>query len=122
MRIAEADTTNNEAVGTPSRPSLRDPSLLRSLNYINGEWVGADDLGVTRVVNPASGQQIGTVPAMGAAETRRAIEAAEAAFPKWRAMLASERGKILRKLSDLMLENADDLAAILTAEQGKPLA
>lgn len=113
---------NERADTTPTILSLRDPSLLRGMNYINGQWVSADNWAVTPVINPATGQQIGTVPAMGVAETRRAIEAAEAAFPKWRKMLASERGKIIRKLSDLMLANVDDLAAILTAEQGKPLA
>ncbi|MCO5091380.1 NAD-dependent succinate-semialdehyde dehydrogenase [Bosea sp. (in: a-proteobacteria)] len=113
---------SERAEAPPFIPSLRDPSLLRGTNYIDGQWVGADDGAVTAVVNPATGRQIGTVPAMGVAETRRAIEAAQAAFPKWRALLASERGKIIRKLAELMVANADDLAAILTAEQGKPLA
>jgi succinate-semialdehyde dehydrogenase/glutarate-semialdehyde dehydrogenase len=74
------------------------------------------------VDNPADGQLIGTVPDCGAAETRRAIAAASAALPAWRAMMAKERSTILRKWFDLMVANADDLAAILTAEQGKPLA
>jgi succinate-semialdehyde dehydrogenase/glutarate-semialdehyde dehydrogenase len=76
----------------------------------------------TAVRNPATGEVIGHVPAMSAAETRQAIEAAQAAFAGWRAMLAKERAAVLRRLNDLMLANADDLAAIMTAEQGKPLA
>ena len=80
------------------------------------------DSGRTLVVkNPATGEPVGEVPAMGKAETRRAIDAAAKAYPAWRAMLAKERGAILRKLSDLMLANTDDLAIIMTAEQGKPL-
>jgi succinate-semialdehyde dehydrogenase/glutarate-semialdehyde dehydrogenase len=101
---------------------LKDPELFRQANCINGQWVQADSGKTLSVRNPATGEVIGTVPAMGAAETRRAIEAAQAAFAGWRAMLAKERAAILRKLSDLMLANADDLAAIMTAEQGKPLA
>ena len=74
------------------------------------------------VVNPATGKPIGTVPLMGAAETRRAIEAASAAWPAWRAKTAKERGAILRKWHELQLAHRDDLALILTTEQGKPLA
>jgi succinate-semialdehyde dehydrogenase/glutarate-semialdehyde dehydrogenase len=92
------------------------------MNYIAGSWAVADNEAVSVVTSPSTGQQIGTVPAMGVVETRRAIEAAQTAFPKWRAMLASERSKIVRRISELMLENLEDLAIILTAEQGKPLA
>lgn len=101
---------------------LKDPQLLRSANFIDGNWVDADDRKVIEVRNPSTGDLVGTVPAMGAVETRRAIEAAHVAFPAWRAMLAKERGAIIRKIADLMLANADDLAAIMTAEQGKPFA
>ncbi|HEV7458355.1 MAG TPA: NAD-dependent succinate-semialdehyde dehydrogenase [Roseococcus sp.] len=101
---------------------LKDPSLFREANLINGEWVQADSSKTTAVRNPATGEVIGHVPAMGAAETRRAIEAAHAAFAGWRKLLAKERAAILRRLHDLMHANADDLAAIMTAEQGKPLA
>ncbi|MBR0642080.1 NAD-dependent succinate-semialdehyde dehydrogenase [Plastoroseomonas hellenica] len=101
---------------------LKDPDLFRQANYIDGQWVQADSGKTLAVKNPATGEVIGHVPALGAAETRRAIEAANAAWPAWRAMLAKERGAILRRLNDLMLANADDLAAIMTAEQGKPLA
>jgi succinate-semialdehyde dehydrogenase / glutarate-semialdehyde dehydrogenase len=100
---------------------LKDPTLLRQANFIDGKWVQADSGKTTVVNNPATGEAVGEVPAMGAAETRRAIEAAWRAWPAWRAMLAKERGAILRKLSDLMLANTDDLAMIMTAEQGKPL-
>ena len=101
--------------------ALKDPSLFRQACYVGGKWIEADSGRTITVVNPATGQPLGTVPALGQAETRRAIEAANAAYPAWRAMTAKERATILRKLNDLMLENADDLAAIMTAEQGKPL-
>lgn len=101
---------------------LADPSLLRQANYIDGQWVGADSGATIAVRNPANGELVGEVPALGEAETRRAIEAAHRAYPAWRALLASERSAILRRLNDLMLENKEDLALIMTAEQGKPLA
>ena len=101
---------------------LKDPSLFRQANCIEGRWVQADSGRTTTVANPSTGETVGEVPAMGAAETRRAIEAASRALPAWRAMLAKERSAILRKLFDLMLANADDLATIMTAEQGKPWA
>jgi succinate-semialdehyde dehydrogenase/glutarate-semialdehyde dehydrogenase len=101
---------------------LADPTLFRQANCIDGKWVQADNGRTLTVKNPATGEAIGEVPALGAAETRRAIEAAARAWPAWRALLAKERGTILRKLSDLMLANTDDLAIIMTAEQGKPLA
>ena len=101
---------------------LKDADLFRQANYVAGQWVQADSGKTLSVRNPASGEVIGTVPAMGQAETRRAVEAANAAWPAWRAMLAKDRAVILHKLAKLMHENADDLAAIMTAEQGKPLA
>ncbi|MEM5317931.1 NADP-dependent succinate-semialdehyde dehydrogenase [Paraburkholderia sp. JHI869] len=102
--------------------NLKDASLLQTNAFINGEWQGAEDGATFEVKNPATGALIGTVPRMGAAETRRAIAAANAAWPAWRAKTAKERSVILRKWHDLMMENADDLALILTTEQGKPLA
>lgn len=100
---------------------LKDPDLFRQANCVGGKWIQADSGKTIAVRNPANGDVIGEVPALGAAETRRAIEAAQAAFAGWRAMLAKDRAAILRKLNDLMLANTDDLAAIMTAEQGKPL-
>jgi len=100
---------------------LKDPSLLRQQAYINGQWVDADNGATVAVTNPATGEQIGTVPVMGAAETRRAIEAANAAWPAWRKKTARERALILRTWNDLILANTDDLALLMTAEQGKPL-
>jgi succinate-semialdehyde dehydrogenase/glutarate-semialdehyde dehydrogenase len=102
--------------------SLADPGLLRQANYIDGKWVGADNGATLPVNNPATGDLVGEVPAMGAAETKRAIEAAQRAYPAWRALLASERSAILRKIADLMMQNTEDLALIMTAEQGKPLS
>jgi succinate-semialdehyde dehydrogenase / glutarate-semialdehyde dehydrogenase len=102
--------------------TLKDPSLLQTRAYIAGEWQGADHGASFDVANPATGELIAKVPLMGAAETRRAIDVANAAWPAWRATTAKQRAAILRKWHDLMLENADDLALILTAEQGKPLA
>jgi succinate-semialdehyde dehydrogenase/glutarate-semialdehyde dehydrogenase len=102
--------------------SLTDPSLFRQANYIDGKWVQADSGRTIAVKNPATGELVGEVPALGAAETRRAIEAANRALPAWRAMLAKDRSAILRRLFELMLANTDDLGAIMTAEQGKPLA
>ncbi|PPQ30923.1 NAD-dependent succinate-semialdehyde dehydrogenase [Rhodopila globiformis] len=101
---------------------LKDPSLFRQANYLDGKWVEADNGQTIVVKNPANGEAIGEVPSMGAAETRRAIEAANRAYPAWRGMLAKERGAILRKLADMMVANAEDLAVIMTAEQGKPLS
>jgi succinate-semialdehyde dehydrogenase/glutarate-semialdehyde dehydrogenase len=101
---------------------LSDPTLLRQANYIDGQWVHSDSGAALAVRNPATGDVVGEIPAMGVAETRRAIEAANRAFPAWRAALAGERSVILRKLFDLMIENLEDLAVIMTAEQGKPVA
>jgi succinate-semialdehyde dehydrogenase/glutarate-semialdehyde dehydrogenase len=102
--------------------TLKDPTLLRQQAYINGQWCDAESGETIAVVNPATGARIGTVPKMGEADTRRAIEAASAAWPAWRRKTAKERAAILRKWNDLMLENTDDLALLMTAEQGKPLA
>jgi succinate-semialdehyde dehydrogenase/glutarate-semialdehyde dehydrogenase len=105
-----------------SRPSLNDPTLFRSRCYVDGQWVGADDGATFAVVDPATGQSIGTVPDCGAAETRRAIEAAHRAWPAWRDMVPGDRCAIVRKWYELILVHKSDLAFILTAEQGKPLA
>ncbi|MGH7093213.1 MAG: succinate-semialdehyde dehydrogenase [Stellaceae bacterium] len=101
---------------------LRDEKLFRQHCYVNGEWVGADSGATIPVTDPASGETLGTVPRMGADETRRAIEAADRALPAWRAKTAKERATILRNWFNLMMANQDDLGALMTAEQGKPLA
>ena len=100
---------------------LKDMSLFREQCYINGEWLDADKKETIPVYNPADGVQIGTVPNLGAEETRRAIEAANAAWPAWRGKTAKERAAILRKWYDLMMANQEDLAVLMTVEQGKPL-
>ncbi|GLR12648.1 NADP-dependent succinate-semialdehyde dehydrogenase [Chitinimonas viridis] len=102
--------------------NLKDPSLLKQQCYIDGQWLDADSGEKIAVNNPATGEIIAHVPKMGTAETRRAIEAAERAWPAWKAKSAKERSTLLRKLYELMLANQDDLAVILTTEQGKPLA
>ncbi|KIP17425.1 succinate-semialdehyde dehydrogenase [Burkholderia sp. MSHR3999] len=102
--------------------SLKDPSLFRQQAYVNGAWQGAANGETFEVRNPATGGLVGVVPVLGAAETRQAIDAANAAWPAWRKKTAKERAAILRKWHDLMMESADDLALILTTEQGKSLA
>ena len=102
--------------------ALKDPSLLRQQCYVDGKWIDADDGGSMPVVDPATGLPVGTAPVMHAAETRRAIDAANRALPAWRSKTARERSAILRKWQDLMLANVEDLALILTTEQGKPLS
>jgi succinate-semialdehyde dehydrogenase / glutarate-semialdehyde dehydrogenase len=105
--------------GLPALP-LKDPKLFRTQCYVDGGWIdGSQSIPVR---NPATGAVLGTVPKLGAAEARRAIDAAERAWPTWRAKTAKERSVILRKWFDLMMANQEDLAQILTAEQGKPLS
>ncbi len=101
---------------------LKDPSLFRQQAYVAGQWTDADDGKTLSVTNPATGAQLGTVPLCGARETERAIAAADTAQKVWRDVSAKERGAVLRRLNDLMLANTDDLALIMTSEQGKPLA
>jgi succinate-semialdehyde dehydrogenase / glutarate-semialdehyde dehydrogenase len=101
---------------------LKDAKLLRELCFIDGVWTGADSGAALNVNNPATAEKLGSVPNMGAAETRRAIAAAAAALPAWTARTAKERAVILRRWFDLMIVHQDDLATLMTAEQGKPLA
>jgi len=102
--------------------NLKDATLLRQQCYIDGQWLNADQAETLSIRNPATGEALGTVPKMLAAETARAIAAANAAWPAWRAKTAAERGKLLRRWYELMLANQDDLALLMTSEQGKPLA
>jgi len=101
---------------------LKDPTLLKQSCYLSGVWSDADRSETMAVTNPATGETLGTVPKMGTVETRRAIEAASAALPAWRSRTAKDRSGILRRWFELIMANQDDLAVIMTAEQGKPLA
>ena len=111
-----------QAAAPTGAPQLSDPSLFRQQCYVDGQWIDADGGATLAVTNPANGDVLGSVPKLGAAETRRAIEAANRAWPAWRDLLAKERANILRKWFDLMMANQDDLALLMTLEQGKPLA
>jgi succinate-semialdehyde dehydrogenase/glutarate-semialdehyde dehydrogenase len=103
-------------------PTFARADLMRSQTLIDGAWVDSDSGDTIPVTNPATGEEVGQVPKMGAEETRRAIEAAERALPDWRGRPAKERALILRRWADLMREHVEDLALLLTLEQGKPLA
>jgi succinate-semialdehyde dehydrogenase/glutarate-semialdehyde dehydrogenase len=96
--------------------------FLKTRCYIDGQWIDADSGATFEVTDPGSGKVIGTVPKAGQAETARAIDAAEAALPGWRAKTAGERAKLMRKLFDLMIAHQDDLGELLSREQGKPFA
>ena len=101
---------------------LKDPALLRKDAFVDGAWIAADSGKRFAVTNPANGALVAEVPDMGAAETKRAIAAANAAYPAWRARSGKERAGVLRAWFNLLMANADDLAAIMVTEQGKPLA
>ena len=101
---------------------LQDQDLFRQQAYVDGVWVDADQGKTLAVTDPATGEVIGQVPDLGTAETRRAIAAAETAWPAWRALTAADRGQRLKRWHDLMLAHQEDLAQLMTAEQGKPLA
>src|SRR5262249_26287421 len=109
--------TKIESVAT----QLKDARLFREASYVDGAWVKAKSSVAIQVDNPATGEIIGSVPKLGAAETREAIEAANNAFPAWSKRTAKERAGVLRKWFDLMMENQEDLARLMTLEQGKPL-
>ena len=104
------------------RFQLGDQRLFREHCYVDGTWIAAADGKVIKVTDPATGETIGTVPSVGLDETRAAIDAAERALPAWRAKTGKERGAILRRWFELVMANADDLAYLMTREQGKPLA
>jgi len=101
---------------------LRDPGLFREQAFIGGAWLAADSAATVAITNPATADILARVPDIGVAETRRTIEAAQAAWPAWRALTAKQRGAILRSWYELIVANADDLALLMTSEQGKPLA
>lgn len=102
--------------------SLKDPSLFTQKAYVGGEWIDAPDGKTAEVTNPATGEVLGTVPVLGREVVAHAIDVAEHAQKSWKKRPAKERSAILMKWYDLMMENQDDLAALMTAEQGKPLA
>ncbi|MFT0180446.1 NADP-dependent succinate-semialdehyde dehydrogenase [Pseudomonas benzopyrenica] len=101
---------------------LQDASLFRQQAYVDGAWIDADSGATVKVDNPATGETLGTIPKLGRAETKRAIDAANRALPAWRALTAKERSAKLRRWYELMIENQDDLGRLMTLEQGKPLA
>jgi succinate-semialdehyde dehydrogenase / glutarate-semialdehyde dehydrogenase len=117
LRLHEADYPRLVAV-TASKPL----PLLRTQAYVDGRWTDADSGETFPVIDPATGETVAEVPRLGAAETRRAIEAAERVFPAWRAQPAKARARALRRLADLMLDRLEDLSVLMTTEQGKPLA
>lgn len=126
--VKPADASRTPIPRLPSQPAneefrvqLDDIKLFRQQAYINGAWADADSGEKLKVNNPATGEIIGSVPKMGATETRRAIEAADKALPAWRALTAKGRANKLRKWFDLMMANQEDLARLMTLEQGKPL-
>src|SRR5687768_1250530 len=112
----QTDTSTHAGVG------LKDSKLFRQACYVDGAWVSARSGAIITVDNPANGESIGVVPKLGAAETRTAIEAAARAFPAWRKKTAKERAAVMRRWFDLMMANQEDLARLMTIEQGKPLA
>ncbi|MCX7169557.1 MAG: aldehyde dehydrogenase family protein, partial [Proteobacteria bacterium] len=101
---------------------LTDSTLFRQQDHIDGLWCDADSKQTIDVTDPATGAKLGTIPNMGAAETRRAIAAAQTAQKSWRAWTAGERSRILRKWFELIMASQEDLAMLMTREQGKPLA
>ena len=101
---------------------LSNPDLLRTSNLIGGQWVAADNGQRLTVLNPATGEQLAEVPCCGTEETRRAIAAADAAWPAWKALTARRRAQLLQAWNRLILDNTDDLAQLITAECGKPIS
>ena len=110
------------ATSTATGVTLTDEKLFRQACYIDGAWVKARSNATINVDNPATGEIVGTVPKLGPVETREAIEAADRALPAWRKKTAKERAAVLRQWFDLMMQHQDDLAKLMTVEQGKPLA
>jgi succinate-semialdehyde dehydrogenase / glutarate-semialdehyde dehydrogenase len=102
--------------------ALKQMALFKNLGLIDGKWVGADSGATFKITNPATGAVIVEVADMGRAETKRAIDAANRALPAWKQKTAKERSILLRKWHDLLIANADDIALLMTSEQGKPLA
>src|ERR1700722_9265480 len=108
----------SQASSPSLRDRLKDPSLLRDQCYIDGTWTGTP---ATPVTNPVNGVELSKIPRMSTAEATQAVKAAERAFPAWAKLTAKQRSNTLRKWFDLIVANREDLALILTSEQGKPL-
>ena len=122
MPVIQDSNSRNSELDRDINAQLKDASLFQQHAYIDGSWVDSDTGMTLEVRNPATGQLLGTVPRIGTAEVRRAIESAARALPAWSALTAKERGKTLRRWFELMMENQEDLALLMTLEQGKPLA
>ncbi|MBV8469129.1 MAG: aldehyde dehydrogenase family protein, partial [Burkholderiaceae bacterium] len=109
-------------MGTDTLDSIKAAGWLKEANYIAGQWLGADDGSTYDVENPADESRIGSIPWAGVAETRRAVDAAQQAFATWSMTTAAERAEKLHRMARIVRDNLDMLAAMLTLEQGKPLA
>src|SRR6202521_1643483 len=120
--VQEFDMQNTVANSTSAATELKDPRLFREACYVDGQWVQGSSGQMISVDNPGTGEIIGKVPRLGGAETRQAIEAANRAFPAWSKRTAKERALVLRRWFDLMMANQEDLARLMTLEQGKPLS
>src|SRR5690606_37909019 len=116
------EQTTRESMVQELALKLDDPLLLRNQCFINGQWINADSRESIDVSDPASGALVGRVPRMGEAETERAIQAAERALPAWRARTAADRAAILHRWYELLMQNQEDLARLMTLEQGKPIS
>lgn len=121
-KLPREHAMNDPKPAAPAQHQFKNPALFRQQCYLGGAWQDADNGRSIPVKNPTTGEVLGAVPDMGVDQTRRAIEAANVALPGWRAKTAKERAVILRRWFELMMANQDDLAALLTAEQGKPFA
>jgi len=115
-------TAQAQAKASNGAPQLKDPALFRQQCYVDGGWIDADSGATIEVTNPATGEVLGTIPKLGREETARAIEAANRAWPAWRAKTGKERANLLRAWYNLIMANQEDLAVLMTLEQGKPLA
>jgi succinate-semialdehyde dehydrogenase/glutarate-semialdehyde dehydrogenase len=115
-------TAQAQAKASNGAPQLKDPALFRQQCYVDGAWIDADSGATIEVTNPATNEVLGTVPRLGRDETARAVEAANRAWPAWRSKTGKERANLLRAWYDLIMENQEDLAVLMTLEQGKPLA
>lgn len=124
LKTAQESDSREDGIGLPSAAlsRLADPTLLRTFSYVGGAWVTAASGATTEVTNPANGEWLGGVPTLSAEESAKAVDAAQAAFSGWSARLPQERAVTLRRWFELLIENREDLALIMTLEQGKPIS